>query len=581
MQKLAKVMFPMSSELVFKVALRGETLLTSPRWNKGTAFTKEERNDFGLTGRLPSRVNTIEEQCERAYDQLRSHESPIQQNSFLQSLKEQNWVLYYSLLSRHLKELTSIIYTPTEAEAIAKYSHLFRRSEGLFLSFPDQDSMEEDFLEQTRGKDIELIVCTDAEAILGIGDQGVGGIGISSAKSAIYALLAGINPAKALSVTLDVGTDNETLLNDYLYVGWPSRRVRGVEYDKFIDKFVQLIRKHHPHCLLHFEDFGVTNAQRLLELYRNEHSVFNDDIQGTGAVTLAALMAAVGVTKSKLADQRYVIFGAGSAGLGIAKQVRDAIILTDGVSREEANKKFYLIDRFGLIKQSLGPDKIRPALLEFVRPDEEWSNVPANDAGEVELLEIVGKVRPTVLIGCSTKGGAFTERVVRTMKEGCERPIIFALSNPSNLVEVDPKDANDWTEGMALLATGSPFPPAKMPNGKDYVIAECNNALIYPGLGFGSMLSQSRQMTDGMIIAGAQRLAALSPALKDPDSGLLPNFQDAPAANLEVAIAVAEQAFDEGIQGVSWSREEVRTKAEDKQWKPVYGRYEYDEQGAK
>ncbi|KAG2046210.1 hypothetical protein BDR06DRAFT_965295 [Suillus hirtellus] len=581
MQRVVKAMFPISSELVFKVALRGETLLTSPRWNKGTAFTKKERNDFGLTSRLPSRVNTIEEQCERAYDQLRSRESPIQKNSFLQSLKEQNWVLYYSLLSRHLKELTPIIYTPTEAEAIANYSHLFRRSEGLFLTFPDQDSMEKDFLEQTRGKEIELIVCTDAEAILGIGDQGVGGIGISSAKSAIYTLLAGINPAKALSVTLDVGTDNETLLNDHLYVGWRSRRIRGVEYDKFIDKFVQLIRKHQPHCLLHFEDFGVTNAQRFLDLYRNEHSVFNDDIQGTGAVTLAALMAAIGVIKSKLADQRYVIFGAGSAGLGIATQVRDAIILTDGVSREEANKKFYLVDRFGLIKQSLGPNKIRPALQEFVRPDEEWSDVPTNNTGEVELLEVVRKVRPTVLIGCSTKGGAFTKRVVRTMKEGCERPIIFPLSNPSHLVEVDPKDANDWTEGMALLATGSPFPPAKMPNGKDYVIAECNNALIYPGLGLGSMLSQSRQMTDGMIIAGAQRLAALSPALKDPDSGLLPDFQDAPAANLEVAIAVAQQAFDEGIQGVSWSKEEVRTKAEDKQWKPVYGTYEYDEQGAK
>ncbi|OAX39665.1 hypothetical protein K503DRAFT_689125 [Rhizopogon vinicolor AM-OR11-026] len=578
-------MIPVSSETVFKVALRGDTLLTSPRWNKGTAFTKKERKAFGLTGRLPSRVNTIDEQCDRAYDQLRSNDSPIGKNSFLQSLKEQNWVLYYSLLSRHLTELTPIIYTPTEAEAIANYSHLFRRSEGLFLTFPDQDTMEEDFLEQTRGREIDLIVCTDAEAILGIGDQGVG-VGtfiwhISTAKSAIYTLLAGINPSKALSVTLDVGTDNEALLNDRLYVGWPSRRIRGVEYDKFIDKFVQLVRKYQPHCLLHFEDFGVSNAQRLLELYRNEHSVFNDDIQGTGAVTLAALMAAVGVIKSKMADQRYVIFGAGSAGLGIAKQVRDAIMLADDVSREDANKKFYLIDRFGLIKKSLGPSKIRPALQEFVRSDEEWADVPTNDAGEVELLEVVKKVRPTVLIGCSTKGGAFTESVVRAMKEGCERPIIFPLSNPSRLVEVDPKDANDWTGGMALLATGSPFPPAKMPNGKDYVIAECNNALIYPGLGFGAMLSQSRRMSDGMIIAGAQRLAALSPALKDPDNALLPDFEDAPRANFEVAVAVAEQAFKEGIQGVSWSKEEAKIKAKERQWTPVYGRYEYDEHGAK
>ncbi|KAF9225219.1 hypothetical protein BS17DRAFT_778315 [Gyrodon lividus] len=570
----------MSAEKVFKVALRGEALLTSPRWNKGTVFTHEERKAFGLTGRLPSRVNTLDEQCERAYAQLQNCGTPIRKNSFLQSLKEQNWVLYYSLLSRHLKELSSIIYTPTEAQAIADYSHLFRRSEGLYLTFTDQDTMEQDYLEQTKDQDIDLIVCTDAEAILGIGDQGVGGIGISTAKSVIYSLLAGINPSKSLSVTLDVGTDNEDLLKDPLYVGWPSHRVRGAEYDNFIDKFIQLVRKHHPHCLLHFEDFGVQNAGRLLEKYCQQHACFNDDIQGTGAVTLAALMAAIGVTKSTLSDQRIVVFGAGSAGLGITKQLRDAMVHADGTSHEEANKRFFLVDRFGLIKRSLGPDKIRSVVQEYVRPDEEWDGVPTNENGEVELFEVVKKVKPTVLIGCSTRGGAFTERIIKNMKENCERPIIFALSNPSHLVEVDPKDANDWTDGKALLATGSPFPPVKMPDGKDYIIAECNNALVYPGLGLGAIISKSRRMTDGMIIAGAQRLASLSPALKDPDDALLPDFEGAPRANLEVAIAVAEQAFDDGVADVDWKKEETRTKVEEKQWKPVYGRYEYDDHGA-
>ncbi|KAI0964509.1 hypothetical protein AcW1_001314 [Taiwanofungus camphoratus] len=293
---------------------------------------------------------------------------------------------------------------------------------------------------------------------------------ITTAKSAIYTLLAGIDPSKAISVTLDVGTDNDDLLNDDLYVGWQNARVRGKAYDKFVDKFVQLVRKYHPHSLLHFEDFGVGNAKRLLDLYHDKHAVFNDDVQGTGAVTLAAMMSAVGVTKSKLADQRVVVYGAGTAGLGITRQLRDGIIQIDGLPEAEANKRFFLLDRFGLVKDSLGPNKIRDELREFVRPDAEWAGVPANDKGEVGLLEVVKKVRPTVLIGCSTRGGAFTEEVVREMAKGTDRPIIFPLSNPSRLAEVDPKDANDWTEGKALMASGSPFPPCKNPKGgKDYM----------------------------------------------------------------------------------------------------------------
>ncbi|KAI0640264.1 hypothetical protein C8Q77DRAFT_1214531 [Trametes polyzona] len=560
------------AQIIHRVALRGEAILTSPRWNKGTAFTLDERKAFGLTGRLPFRVNTLDEQCDRAYDQLEAREEPLRKNTFLQSLKDQNWVLYYALLSRHLKELIPIIYTPTEAEAISNYSHLFRRSEGLYLTFPTRDSMEEDFLEQTKGRQIDLIVCSDAEQILGIGDQGVG---VNIQRS----LLAGVDPAKALSVTLDVGTDNEDLLNDRLYVGWPHKRVRGEEYDQFIDKFVQLVRKYHPHSLLHFEDFGVTNAKRLLDKYRDKHAVFNDDVQGTGAVTLACIMSAVGVTKSKLADQRFVVFGAGSAGLGITRQLRDGIVTIDGVDCDEANKKFYLIDRAGLIKASLGAEHIRDGLQEFVRPDEEWEGVPANERGEIELLEVVKKVRPTVLIGCSTRAGAFSEDVVREMAKGTERPIILPLSNPSKLHEVTPQDANDWTDGKALLATGSPFPPCRLPNGKEYIVAECNNALIYPGLGLGAMLAQARALADTMIIAGTRRLASLAPALKDPDDALLPDFGDAPAVNYEVAVAVVEQAIEEGSAGVEWKKEDVREKVAEAQWKPLYGTYVYDPEG--
>ncbi|KAJ3782721.1 hypothetical protein GGU10DRAFT_407275 [Lentinula aff. detonsa] len=561
---------------ILRVALRGEAILTQPRFNKGTAFTAAERKAFGLTGKLPYRINSLDEQCQRAYDQLQSQTTDIGKNSFLQSMKDQNWVLFYSLLTRHLRELIPIIYTPTEADAIANYSHLFRRSEGLYLTFPNRDSMEEDFLEATKGKSVDLFVSSDAEAILGIGDQGVG---ISAAKSVIYSLIGGIDPSKAVAVTLDVGTNNENLLNDPLYVGWPHERIRGKEYDDFVDKFVQLVRKHFPHSLLHFEDYGVTNAQRLLQRYRDTHAVFNDDIQGTGAVTLSTLMAAIGVTKSKLCDQRIIIYGAGSAGLGITKQLRDAMASIDNVPVEEANEKFWLIDKHGLITESL-PD-VREDLKEFVRKDSEWKEFQSqgDSNSEIKLLDVVKKIKPTVIIGTSTHAGGFTREVVEAMAEGCDRPIIFPLSNPSRLVEVDPKDANDWTKGKALLATGSPFPPAKMPNGKDYIIAECNNALIYPGLGFGAMISQSRQMTDTMIIAGARRLASLSPALKDPDDALLPDFGDAPSINFEVAVAVAEQAIEEGSAGVDWKKEEVREKAKAKLWQPVYGEYVYDENG--
>ncbi|KAF4573561.1 NAD-dependent malic enzyme, mitochondrial [Pleurotus pulmonarius] len=465
----------------------------------------------------------------------------------MRTLKDQNWVLYYSLISQHLKELIPIIYTPTQAEAIANYSHLFRRSEGLYLTFNEQDTMERDYLEQTRGRDVDLIVCSDAEAILGIGDQGHWDmhcqvldlfVGIFIVKR-IYltscdSLIGGIDidPFKCLPVALDVGTDNQELLGDHLYVGWPQKRVRGEKYDQFIDQFVQIVRKYHPHSLHHFEDFGVTNAHRLLERYRPEHACFNDDIQGTGAVSLSCIMAAVGVTKSKLCDQRIVVYGAGSAGLGIAHQLRDAMVATDGVSPSDASRKFYLLDKYGLVKESLGPSRIRDSLYEsgFVSPDVEWETAMTNEKMKRAKLAV-----HSLQLAC---------RMERT------------TTSPNAIISI-----------------------FRLNRLMDTQVVMIPDALIYPGLGFGAVLCQSRRMTDTMIIAGAQRLASLSPALKDPDDSLLPDFDDAPKVNFEIGVAVAEQAIEEGSAGVDWKKSEVRQKAAERLWRPVYGEYIYDPEG--
>ncbi|WVF72985.1 hypothetical protein IAT40_007803 [Kwoniella sp. CBS 6097] len=572
-----------------QISLRGPALMNNPRFNKGSAFTREERDQFGLRGRLPYAVDSLEDQVARAYQQYQSRESDLLKNSFLQSLKSQNWTLFYALLSKHLVEMFPVVYTPTEADAIADYSHLFRRSEGLYLSPPEMDKMEEDFLEACEGRELDLIVVSDAEAILGIGDQGSGGIGISSAKAVIYTLAAGVDPAKALAVTLDVGTNNEDLLKDDLYLGYREKRVRGQTYDDFVEKFVGLVKKHQPKCLLHFEDFGVTNAQRLLARYRDQLSIFNDDIQGTGAVTLAALQAAIAVTKSKLADQKIVIYGSGSAGLGIARQLRDAIILEAGdkdkISSKEAASRFWLIDQHGLIKKFLGKDKIRDEIEdEFIRQEDEWNN----DKEESGLLDVIKKVKPTVLIGTSTHAGAFTEEVAKEMAKNVDRPIIFPLSNPTKKCEAKPEDLNKWTNGKALMATGSPFDPVDIPgqDKKKYIVAECNNALIYPGLGLGAILSRASKMTDSMIVAGSKRLSELAPSSEknDPDASLLPDFGDAPEVNFEIALAVIEAAVQDGVateKELPKDKEERKKWAKEKSWTAVYSEYEYDAEGMK
>lgn len=461
---------PLSTSGPQECALTGSSLLETPYLNKGSAFSKEERAEFGLTGLLPSRVNSFDEQVKRAYDQYNSRRTPLGKNIFMTSMKEQNETLYYRLIQDHLKEMFPIIYTPTEGEAIQDYSRSFRRPEGCFLTISDSDGIEAALDKWGPSEDVDIIACSDGEQILGIGDQGVGGILISIAKLVIYTLCAGIHPSRTLPVVLDVGTDNHELLNDDLYLGLQRPRIRGEEYDAFIDRFVQACRKRYPKGYIHFEDFGLPNARRILDKYTPEIACFNDDVQGTGCVTLAGIFAAVHVAKLNMEDLRIVMFGAGTAGTGIADQVRDAIAVESGKSKEDAIKQIWCVDKPGVLLESM-KDDLTPAQHPYAKEDKEWERI-----NHKSLLDVVKQVKPHVLIGTSTKPKSFTKEVVQEMAKHVERPIIFPLSNPTKLHEADPKDLFEWTDGKVLTATGSPFPPVEMKNGKKREIAECNNS---------------------------------------------------------------------------------------------------------
>ncbi|BGP29267.1 NAD-dependent malic enzyme, mitochondrial [Rhodotorula toruloides] len=550
-------------------ALRGRALLNEPALNKGAGFTPEERDTFGLTGLLPHEVHSLDQQCKRAYSQLQERPSALAKYTFLSSLRDQNIILFYALCLRHLNELLPVIYTPTVGEAIQKYSTIWRRPDGLFLSYAHRHKMREMMMQAKRPKDVDLIIVTDSEGILGIGDQGVGGILIAQGKANLYTLGAGIDPSRILSVVLDVGTDNSALLNDPLYLGLRRKRVRGAGYDKFVDRFCELVREEYPQALLHFEDFGVSNASKILTTYRNKQSVFNDDMQGTAAVVLAALLSAVKVTKSELKDQRIVVFGFGTAGYGIADGIRNALMLEAGLSSEEVRKIFWCVDRPGLLTTEHSPT-LRPGQEHFIRDASEVSSWERDAEGRISLLEVVKQAKPTILIGCSTMSGAFDEEVVREMAKHVERPIVFPLSNPTKLAEADPADINEWTNGLALMATGSPFPPVKTPRGKEHKIAEANNGLLYPGLGLGVIVSRASFLTEKMITAGVAALAKMAPALDDPDESLLPPLSDLRHVSVKVATAVANAARDEGVSQIKrddpFFEDEVRAA----QWDPVY-----------
>ncbi|KAF7528079.1 hypothetical protein PCG10_001366 [Penicillium crustosum] len=549
----------------YKVTTEGTSLLKSAQLNKGSAFPDNERSIFKLHSLLPPNIQTLDEQVQRAYQQYKSRADDLAKNTFLASMKAQNEVLYYKLVQTHLKEMFSVIYTPTEGDAIQNYSRLFRKPEGCFLNINDQDHFDEYLAEFGTEEDVDYIVVSDGEEILGIGDQGVGAILISVAKLVITTLCAGIHPSRQLPVVLDCGTDNEELLNDALYLGLRQHRVRGEKYDEFVDRFVKAARKRFPKAYIHFEDFGLNNARRILDRYQSQIPCFNDDIQGTGCVTLAAMLAALQVSQVKLEDIRVVIFGSGTAGTGIADQISDTIANETRKSKDEASKQIWCIDKPGLLVKSLG-DKLTDGQKSFARDDDGW---PEDDR---DLLSVIKKVHPHVLIGTSTKPGAFTEDIVRAMARKVERPIIFPLSNPTRLHEAKPVDLYEWTDGRALVATGSPFPPVTH-NGKEYEIAECNNSTCFPGIGLGAVLSQCRLVSKKMLVAAVEALKARSPALKDSNKPLLPDVEDVREISVDIAAAVILCAVKEGLaeaEGIPTADSELREWIRVQMWEAEY-----------
>ncbi|KAF4976261.1 hypothetical protein FZEAL_7050 [Fusarium zealandicum] len=560
---------PLSTSGPIECALTGTSLLNTPYLNKGSAFPLDERRKFNLSGLLPRSVQSLDQQCKRAYEQFSSRPNDLAKNTFLSSLKDQNEVLYYKLLQLHLDEMMSIVYTPTEGDAIQDYSRVFRRPEGCYLNIQEQDQVYDNLAQWGNAEDIDYIVVTDGEEILGIGDQGVGGVLISVAKLALTTLCGGVHPNRTLPVVLDCGTDNEALLKDELYLGLKEKRIRGEEYRKFVDTFVQSARKLYPNAYIHFEDFGLSNARRLLDKYRPDFACFNDDVQGTGCVTLAAVMAGLHVSKQKLQDMRLVVFGAGSAGLGIADQIRDAIATEGNMSHEEAAKQIWLIDKPGLLTTD---SEVSDAHRIFTKDAAEWKDK------DTDLLSVIKTVRPNVLIGTSTVPGAFTEDVIKAMAEHHERPIVLPLSNPTRLHEAKPEDILHWTDGKALVATGSPFPPVKGPwgeSGSDVTVnvGECNNSVVFPGIGLGCVLSRAKHLTDRMLVAAVEGVASVSPALKDSTAPLLPDVSSVRDVSVRIARNVIQAAVKDGEatqKGIPDKEEELESWIREQMWEPAY-----------
>ncbi|MEI4830671.1 NAD-dependent malic enzyme [Bacillus sp. FJAT-53711] len=556
--------FMVSSDGTLKTTLRGVEVLATPLLNKGVAFTAEEREELGLKGLLPPAVLTLDEQARRAYEQFCSQPDDLLKNVYLTALHDRNEVLFYRLLTDHLREMLPIVYTPTVGVAIQRYSHEYRKPRGVYLSIDDPSGIEEAFSNMgATAEDIDLVVVTDGEGILGIGDWGVGGINIAIGKLAVYTAAVGIDPSRVLPVILDVGTNNEELLNNPFYIGNRHPRVTGEAYDTFIDLFVKAVCNKFSNALLHWEDFSSRNARRILDKYRDNVCTFNDDIQGTGAVSLAGVLSAVKSSGIPLCEHRVVVFGAGTAGIGIADQVRDAMVRL-GLSEEEANRRFWCIDRNGLLTDNMSD------LLDFQRPYareesevKEWQKTEA-----LGLAEVVKHVQPTILIGTSTVAGAFTEEIVKEMAAHVERPIILPMSNPTPLAEAKPVDLISWTEGRALVATGSPFDPVTY-NGVTYVIGQSNNALIFPGLGLGTNVVRARVMTDGMFAAAAEAVASMVDT-SQPGAPILPEVEELRNISEIVAIAVAKAAVSEGVAREELNDNDIRKAVQAAMWQPVY-----------
>jgi malate dehydrogenase (oxaloacetate-decarboxylating) len=553
--------------LTLPAELYGYRLLADARLNKGTAFTEDERTAFGLHGLLPPTVFNIDDQVRRRMQILREFHTDLERYAFLRELQDTNEMLYYALLAQNVEELLPIVYTPTVGAGCKSFSRLFRKPRGVFLSMPHRHRIREILANPLFDK-TEVIVVTDGERILGLGDQGAGGMGIPIGKLALYTACGGIDPATALPILLDVGTDNEDNLNDPLYIGWRHKRVRGADYDGFIEEFISAVKERWPHVLLQWEDFAKINATRLLNRYRGQICSFNDDIQGTAAVATGTLLAAINVTGVPMAEQRIAILGGGSAGCGIAHLLMAAMV-DAGLDPADAARRFYLVDKDGLMIE--GMNDAEPFQLPFLQPRAALSGWNVGNPNKITLLDVIYNAKPTALIGVSAQAGAFTESVVRAMAKHNQRPIVFPLSNPISCAEATPGDVERWSEGHAMIGCGSPFPPI-VRNGKPFAVDQTNNSYIFPGIGLGVIATHATRITDKMLMAAAMALAELSPARHDPAANLLPRVTKLREVAIAVATAVGKQAFAEGLtSGVTADGIEDAVRA--KMWSPRYLSY--------
>ena len=546
---------------------RGMDLLDTPLLNKGTAFTEEERTLFGLLGLLPPHVETLEEQVVRAYEAYQRKDDDLERHIYLRALQDTNEVLFYRLLLDHIEEMTPIVYTPTVALACQQFSHIYRRPRGLFVSYPRRDSITT-LLRNRPNPNVDVIVVTDGERILGIGDQGAGGLGIPIGKLSLYTLIGGIRPERTLPIVLDVGTNNQERLNDPEYLGWRHARITGQDYFDFIDQFVQAVKQEFPETCLQWEDFANSHARPILERYRDELLTFNDDIQGTAAVALGAILSAIKVTGKTLREQQIMIFGAGAAAIGVADGLR-AAMKEEGLREQEARSRFWLLNSKGLLHS--GRKDLTREQSVYAQPESRISGWPRTSKGQIGLADVVEKIDATILIGLSTVGGAFSQTIVREMARKTERPVIFPLSNPTANSEATAEDLIRWTDGRALVATGSPFPPVNY-LGRKIPIAQCNNVYIFPAMGLGVVASGARRVTDSMMLAAARALAANSPALKDSSASLLPRLTDLRRVAAEIAVAVGTQAQKDGV-AAKLGEDELRQRVTAAQWTPNYPSY--------
>jgi len=543
---------------------RGMDLLNCPGLNKGTAFSEDERRKLGLHGLLPPDVESLEEQVVRAYGAYKRKDDDLERHIYLRALQDTNEVLFYRLLLDHIEEMTPMVYTPVVALACQQFSHIYRRPRGLFISYPLRDSIPA-LLRNRPNPEIDVIVVTDGERILGIGDQGAGGLGIPIGKLSLYTLIGGIRPERTLPIVLDVGTNNPERLKDPEYLGWRHERTTGQAYFDFVDQFVQAVKQELPGTCLQWEDFATPHARPILQRYRDELLTFNDDIQGTAAVALGAVLGAVKVSGKSLKDQQVVMLGAGSAGIGVADGLR-AAMTGEGLSEQEARSHFWVVDKDGLLHS--GRSDLTPEQRVYAQPADRVSGWPRTSKNQIGLADVIGKIEATVLIGLSTVGGAFSEPIVREMARKVQRPVIFPLSNPTDKSEAKADDLIRWTDGRSLVATGSPFAPVRLA-GRTFPIAQCNNVFIFPAIGLGVVASGASGVTDAMMLAAARELAENSPALKDASASLLPPLTDIRRVAAQIAIAVGLEAQKGGL-APKLAEDELRQRVTAAQWTPAY-----------